>query len=81
MYAAKFAAPGPVSVYAEVTPDAAEVFVRDRGPGFDPAAAPAGRHGLRDSMIGRMERHGGRATVHSGPTGTEVELTLPRRPA
>jgi signal transduction histidine kinase len=75
--AAKFAAPGPVSVYAEVTPEAAEVFVRDRGPGFDPAAVPSGRHGLRDSVLGRMERHGGRAAVHSGPDGTEVELALP----
>ncbi|MFN8123384.1 MAG: PspC domain-containing protein [Thermoleophilia bacterium] len=75
--AAKFAAPGPVSVFAEVTPDAAEVFVRDRGPGFDPAAVPAGRHGLRDSVVGRMARHGGRAQVTSGPAGTEVELTLP----
>ncbi|MCC6832665.1 MAG: PspC domain-containing protein [Thermoleophilia bacterium] len=75
--AAKFAAPGPVSVYAEATPAAVEVFVRDRGPGFDPDAVPAGRHGLRDSVIGRMDRHGGRAAVHSGPGGTEVELTLP----
>ena len=36
--AAKFAAEaGPVSVYAEVGPEQIEAFVRDRGPGFDPA--------------------------------------------
>ncbi|NTU59609.1 MAG: ATP-binding domain-containing protein [Deltaproteobacteria bacterium] len=50
--AAKYAASdGPVSVYAEAAGDDIEVFVRDRGPGFDPAAVPAGRHGLRDSVV------------------------------
>ena len=38
-----------------------EVFVRDRGPGFDPDAVPADRRGVRESIVGRMERHGGRA--------------------
>ena len=52
---------GQVSVYAEVMDDSAEVFVRDRGTGFDPDAVPDDRHGLRDSVMGRMERHGGRA--------------------
>ena len=75
--AAKFAAPGPVSVFAEAADGGLEVFVRDRGPGFDPAAVPAGRYGLRDSVVGRMARHGGTASVHSGPEGTEVELLLP----
>jgi hypothetical protein len=37
---------------------------------------------VRESIIGRMERHGGRAIVHTSPdAGTEVELTLERRPA
>jgi signal transduction histidine kinase len=53
------------------------VFVRDRGSGFDPEAVPADRRGVRDSIVGRMERHGGTATVHSRPgQGTEVELVL-----
>lgn len=70
---------GQVSVYAEVTDDAAEAFVRDRGPGFDVTSVPDDRHGLRDSVVGRMERNGGSATVRSTPgTGTEVELRLPR---
>jgi signal transduction histidine kinase len=53
------------------------VFVRDRGPGFDPEAVPADRRGVRESIVGRMERHGGRATITSAPgAGTEVELLL-----
>jgi signal transduction histidine kinase len=70
---------GQVSVYAEVSDDAAEVFVRDRGEGFDVASVPDDRHGLRESVVGRMERNGGSATVRTAPgAGTEVELRLPR---
>jgi signal transduction histidine kinase len=77
--AAKFAGAGPVSLYAEVAPGRIEVFVRDRGPGFDPAAVPDDRRGVRESIVGRMERHGGRAAVHTAPGGgTEVELVLER---
>ena len=55
------------------------VTVRDRGPGFDPAAVPEDRRGLRESIVGRMDRHGGRAVVHSAPgAGTEVELVIER---
>jgi signal transduction histidine kinase len=75
--ASKFAGPEPISLYAEVAGDRVEVFVRDRGPGFEPAAVPADRRGLRESIMGRMERHGGRAAVHSTPGhGTEVELVI-----
>jgi signal transduction histidine kinase len=77
--AAKFAGPEPIALYAEVEGDRAEVFVRDRGPGFDPGAVPADRRGLRESIVGRMERHGGRATLHTVPgQGTEVELVMER---
>jgi signal transduction histidine kinase len=77
--AAKFAGDGPVALYAEVEPERIEVFVRDRGPGFDPATVPGDRRGVRESIVGRMERHGGRATVHSSlGEGTEVELVLER---
>ena len=41
------------------TASGVEVFVRDRGPGFDPDAVPADRRGVRESIVGRMERHGG----------------------
>ena len=68
---------GAVSVYLEVTDGAAEVFVKDRGPGFDPHAVPADRLGVRESIIGRMNRHGGTATINSTRDGTEVRLRLP----
>jgi signal transduction histidine kinase/phage shock protein PspC (stress-responsive transcriptional regulator) len=78
--AAKFGSGSPVDVYAESNADVVRVFVRDRGPGFDPAALPPDRHGVRESIVGRMERHGGRARITSDPeTGTEVELELPAR--
>jgi phage shock protein PspC (stress-responsive transcriptional regulator) len=78
--AAKFAPDaGEIAVYAELDEDLAQVFVRDRGPGFEPDSVPADRRGLRESIIGRMERFGGHAEVKSEPgAGTEVELTLPR---
>jgi signal transduction histidine kinase len=76
--AAKFAARGgPVRLYAEIEDGAARVFIDDRGPGFDPERIPADRHGVRESIIGRMERHGGRAEIRSEPgEGTEVELRV-----
>jgi signal transduction histidine kinase len=78
--AAKFAGDaGPIDVFAEVTPRRIEVFVRDRGPGFDPSSLPHDRHGVRESIVGRMERHGGRTEIRTGADGgTEVELSLER---
>lgn len=69
---------GTISVYIECTPDGVEAFVRDRGPGFELASVPADRLGVRESVIGRMERYGGSARVLSTPgEGTEVRLMLP----
>ena len=68
----------PVQVYVEAGADGVEAFVRDRGPGFDPDAVPADRVGVRESIIGRTERHGGTASVRSTPgEGTEVRLRMP----
>ncbi|TPG08041.1 ATP-binding protein [Curtobacterium flaccumfaciens] len=74
---------GTVSVYAETARDRVEISIRDRGPGFDVEQVPAGRYGVRESIIGRMQRLGGLATIAPGPghTGTEVRLTLPLAPA
>jgi signal transduction histidine kinase len=77
--AAKFAGVQEIDVYAEVGDDEVAVFVRDRGVGFDPGAVPEDRHGIRESIEGRLARAGGNATVTSRPgDGTEVELRLPR---
>src|SRR5688572_19317198 len=78
--AAKFGGGSPVDVYAESGNARTQVFVRDRGPGFDPDAVPADRRGVRESIMGRMKRHGGRARVTSEPgEGTEVEILLEAR--
>lgn len=75
--AAKHSGAGGIDVYAENLAGELSVFVRDRGAGFDPAAIPADRHGVRDSITGRMERAGGTATIKTAPgKGTEVALTL-----
>ena len=58
------------------------LFVRDRGRGFDPAAVPADRKGLAESVRARMARRGGSVAVRSAPgEGTEVSLTMPRSAA
>ncbi|MCX6407362.1 MAG: PspC domain-containing protein [Propionibacteriales bacterium] len=75
--AAKHAGVDRVDVYAEVGQGVVEVFVRDRGTGFDPDAIADDRMGVRGSIVGRVENHGGTARVRSGPDGTEVALTMP----
>jgi signal transduction histidine kinase/phage shock protein PspC (stress-responsive transcriptional regulator) len=77
--AVKWSGAEVVSVFAEVEPARVSLFVRDRGRGFDPAAVPADRKGLAESIHARMTRRGGSATVRSAPgEGTEVSLTMPR---
>jgi signal transduction histidine kinase len=79
--AAKFAGGAPVDVYAEAEDGRLQVYVRDRGPGFDPAAVPADRRGVRESIVARMARHGGSARINAAPgAGTEVELVLELEP-
>ncbi len=68
----------PVSVYVEVRPRAVEAFIKDNGAGFDPATIAADRHGVRDSIVGRMRRAGGSATIRRLARGTEIALSVPR---
>jgi signal transduction histidine kinase/phage shock protein PspC (stress-responsive transcriptional regulator) len=76
--AARHSGAAIVSVYLEVEPEQATIFVRDRGRGFDPDAVPVDRGGISQSIVGRMTRAGGRAGVRSvSDEGTEVELVLP----
>jgi signal transduction histidine kinase len=77
--AAKFAGSDHVDLYAEIGPERVEVFVRDRGRGFELDAIPEDRRGVRDSIVGRVERHGGHVAIRSAPgEGTEVELAMER---
>jgi len=77
--AAKHARSDEISVYAEVEPRRVDVFVRDRGAGFDRSTVGSDRRGLADSIERRMRDAGGSATITSAPgAGTEVELSLPR---
>ncbi|MFL6157607.1 MAG: PspC domain-containing protein [Marmoricola sp.] len=76
--AARHSGAGKVDVFAEATPTEIEIFVRDRGAGFDVETIGTDRHGVRDSIVERMRRHGGSAEIRSNPgTGTEVRLRQP----
>jgi signal transduction histidine kinase len=78
--AARHSGAGKVDVYVEVEAERLTGYVRDRGRGFVPDAVPADRRGLADSVIGRVRRAGGQATVRSTVgEGTEVALEVPRR--
>jgi signal transduction histidine kinase/phage shock protein PspC (stress-responsive transcriptional regulator) len=77
--AAKHAGSDQIDLYVEVSDDAIEIFVRDTGTGFDIDTIDDDRHGIRQSIVGRMKRVGGSATITSAPgEGTEVELLLQR---
>jgi signal transduction histidine kinase len=67
---------------AEVTVTGGEgwavVKITDRGRGFDPAATPSYRRGIRESITGRMIAAGGRAAIASRPgAGTTVTVSWP----
>jgi len=79
--AAKHSGAPRVDVYAEVHDRDVELFVRDRGQGFDEATVPDDRLGVRNSIHDRMRRHGGEAEVRSTlGEGTEVRLAMPVTP-
>ncbi len=74
---AKHAGVAQVSLYAELDDKVAEVFVRDRGVGFDPDRIDESRQGIKGSIHGRLARQGGSATIRSSPgEGTEVRLKV-----
>ncbi len=76
--AARHSGTNRVAVYAEALNGTVDVYVSDQGDGFSLDDIPADRHGVRESIIGRMSRHGGRATIISEPDeGTEVHLEMP----
>jgi signal transduction histidine kinase/phage shock protein PspC (stress-responsive transcriptional regulator) len=80
--AARHAGVSTVDCYAEVAGGTAGVYVRDRGRGFDPDDLPTDRHGIAESIRGRMSRVGGQVTITSSPgAGTEVALEVDVEPA
>ncbi len=79
--AAKHSGAETVDVYAERTANSIEVFIRDNGAGFETDAVAPDRMGIRESIVGRLERLGGTAHIESHiGAGTEVELSLPCEP-
>ncbi len=77
--AAKWARVPRISIYGEVETSAISVYVRDRGIGFDPTTVAHDRHGIAQSIVGRMASHGGEATITSVlGDGTEVHLSMSR---
>ena len=77
--AARWSGCSTVSVFVEATPQGVDVFVRDRGVGFDPEAVDGRSRGIRDSIRGRLDRVGGRCEITSSKGhGTEVRLHLAR---
>jgi signal transduction histidine kinase len=75
--AAKHSGTSSVSLYVETDAERTVAFVRDRGRGFEPAGVAEDRQGIRNSIVGRIERFGGRVTVRSAPgEGTEVEIEM-----
>lgn len=75
--AAKHSGGELVSVFAEVEGSNVDVYVNDQGIGFDLDSVPSDRMGIAESIVGRMERQGGLATVHSEPgEGTEIHLSV-----
>ncbi len=75
--AAKHSGADKVDVFAECEQGRVEVFVRDRGRGFDQDGVAHDRLGIRNSIVDRMQRHGGTAVIRTSPgEGTEVRLAL-----
>jgi signal transduction histidine kinase len=76
--AAKHAGVDTVSLYAEVTPAASRSSSATGAAASTPTRS-RDRFGVSQSVVGRMERHGGRAVVRSTPgSGTEVRLEVSR---
>lgn len=79
--AARHSGASQISVYSEVTEGSADVWVSDLGRGFDTSRVAPDRRGIAESIVSRMENHGGTAVVASVPgEGTEVHLRLTGEP-
>ncbi|WP_455133381.1 ATP-binding protein [Microbacterium aurum] len=72
---------GAAGLQVTVQARAAGIRVRiaDAGGGFDPAAIPEDRLGIRGSIVARTAAVGGRARVQTTASGTVVTLEWGRR--
>lgn len=78
--AAKYASATPISLFGAIEDQCVSAYVRDRGPGFDLDAIPPDRHGVRESIVARMARHSGCATIRTAPGGgCEIKLVQERQ--
>ena len=76
--AAKHAQTEQIDVYVEISSEQIEIFVRDRGIGFEKDSIDSDRRGIRESIEARMKRIGGSSSLVSTlGEGTEVELLVP----
>jgi len=76
--AAKHSGATQIDVYAELSQEKADVYVRDRGKGFKMDDIGDDRMGIRRSIIDRMERYGGSVDIRSTVSeGTEIHLSMP----
>ncbi len=74
---AKHATARRATVRADLIDGAVVVRIDDDGRGFDPGRTAFG-FGLRHSVLGRMTRVGGTASLESAPrAGTRITLTVP----
>jgi signal transduction histidine kinase len=77
--AARHSGAARVDVFVEADSSELVGYVRDTGCGFDPASVPRDRRGISESIVGRVERHGGTTSLTSRTgAGTEVEIRVPR---
>jgi signal transduction histidine kinase len=75
--AAKHSGADIIDLYAELEPGRIEVFVRDRGHGFDAASSSSGR-GIDHGLVNRIAGIDGEAKITSEVgVGTSVELRWP----
>lgn len=70
---------GDVTVYIEMTPEEVSIDVSDRGPGFDLDGIEPERLGVRESILGRMERAAGYAHIAPGPGGKGASVRIRQR--
>lgn len=69
---------GPVQVMGEVDEQQVTVWVADRGTGFELDRLPEDRLGVRESIVGRLQRAAGTAELSRTSTGAEWRLRVPR---